>query len=380
MTTRTKTIDGRYTVVGTLSTATTGPYTNKNQVGGNWALGEARSTPHGYAMSSTRFYQGVYKRWYKWDPTKFGWLQVTKPGRSQRAWSNNDQIDLINKLRARYDTMDFNSGVAGSELGKATDMLANNLRQMGLAYKQARRGNFRAAAETLKASSSAFKSGHEQIRAAKAARKLTDAQLEVQYGFRALAGDIYDLSEALHSSDKRKRRISARVKIQGNVIVPTTFAGSGSSFISRSIIGYLESDEAQLPERLGLANPASILWENTPLSFALDWALPIGDWIDAQSFVYRARGVFVTSTFDYFYVGGSGFGVDAPYDPSPWGFDYEPPGRWFYEDISLSRGVTAGLPGVPLPGLKSSLLGGEPLNRVANAFSVLANLLGKGKG
>jgi hypothetical protein len=38
---------------------------------------------------------------------------------------------------------------------------------------------------------------------------------------------------------------------------------------------------ADLPARLGLLNPAEVIWELVPFSFVADWFLPIGDYLSA---------------------------------------------------------------------------------------------------
>jgi hypothetical protein len=50
---------------------------------------------------------------------------------------------------------------------------------------------------------------------------------------------------------------------------------------ARAVFRYrLENPTLQKFSELGLTNPASIAWEVLPFSFVLDWALPVGSWIN----------------------------------------------------------------------------------------------------
>jgi hypothetical protein len=123
---------------------------------------------------------------------------------------------------------------------------------------------------------------------------------------------------------------------------------------------------------MGLANPASIAWEFMPWSFAVDWAIPIGSWIEAQSFALRAKGTFVYTTLNVFErrcAGAWGSGYSKP-----WFLSVEqPPGPFFTKSVTMTRTISNSI-SVPLPVFKSNLLGGEPLARLANAFSLLVGV------
>lgn len=119
--------------------------------------------------------------------------------------------------------------------------------------------------------------------------------LALQYGWKPLLSDLKGFAEQLASTHLGQVKVSARTfDIRGltdTLTTPGTF-GSSSPYIESTwdsirkrtsilkigykakFLGYL-NPKAYLA-RLGLTNPIDLAWELLPLSFVVDWLLPIG--------------------------------------------------------------------------------------------------------
>jgi len=345
--------------------------------GGNYTPGESSGAPHPYSYHLSETFDTPFKWGSTTNPNMWFYSSPLAVGFESPIWTSEDQLKLINKLGAKHDNTSFDAGIAGSELGRATDMLAGRVKQLATAAKQARRGNLKGVADALGAGAGKVSNNRRKISSrdqAKNNQKLSDAQLEFQYGIKPLVDDIWSLAGTIDGfTRKRTRRVRVSRRKNGKVVINQFFPGTGTIFMSRSIVAFLEQEEPTLPERLGLVNPAGIAWNAMPWSFVIDWVIPIGDWIEAQSFALRARGTFVTTTFEY--RSASGSGTTSIVGPGQW---IDGGCQWFVRDVSVSRTISNSID-VPLPGLKSSLFGGKPLTRLGNALALAANALTKGK-
>lgn len=344
-----------------MSSAWEGPVHYRLSNGGDRSPSDVFPYVHEYSATFVDSYDACYTTTNTAAPEIHGYSTPMLPSIRRDAWTANDDLKLLNKLRGKYDETKHDAGIAGAELGKNVDMLANRLRQAALAARQARRGNFAEALKTLGANASHVKQGRKE----KSGRQnLADLNLEMQYGFRTLANDVYELAVSIDHDTRRTQYIRASRTIKGEIIPDPMFPCIGEHYLRKGYIGYLELDDPMLPERMGLVNPFGILWEVTPWSLIADWVLPIGDWIEAQSFALRARGIFIKTSKEYTRYRGSGHKIESGY------IAYGPLGRWMRSSCSFSRTIHNTLP-VPLPAWKSPLKSGEPIQRLANALSFL---------
>lgn len=363
--------DNRFVVTGPLGSALIGQYKYTYQNGANLAAGETLKELHLHPYSATyvTMFDSAYKWWKTSNPEQWGWSGVVYPSVSEK-WTPNDDITLINKLKHKWDLSEWNAPVAAGELGKTVDMLADRTKQFAKALSQVKRGNFAEAARTMWSDP---RSLNKKGRRGPAERqRITDAQLELQYGLRAAAGDVFNLSEAITNMAYRRRRIFVSQKVASEVVPHAFYPASSEAYVRKSIIAYIIPDEPTFAERFGLTDPLSLPWELLPWSFVIDWMMPVGDFISAQQFAWRARAEFVNSTKSYYRATGNQCTNVPP------GYTIEQPNKWFRESVTFSRTIGTTI-SVPPPTIKSDLLGGEPLNRLANAFSLLVGL-GRGWG
>lgn len=190
-----------------------------------------------------------------------------------------------------------------------------------------------------------------------------------------LINDVYDLAKIAAGQNIRRTRVRARLSKKTEKITSTQPGVQlhGSTKLSKQIVMVLEqADTPTFWEQFGLADPATVPWELLPWSFVVDWAVPIGKFIEAQSFALRAKGTFITTTYTRQEWSGTASGKAGLY---PNVMRYSSVLDDYCLSLSVTREISSSL-SVPLPGLKSNLLGGKPLVRLAEALSLLQQSLG----
>lgn len=192
------------------------------------------------------------------------------------------QSNLDNKVKQkileRVKDSDVNLGVIWGEREQTFRLLADATKRLGQGYHLARSGNFLGAARALVGSTGAAKT------------TIARNWLELQYGWRPLMSDIYGLCKTAHKLSRHRQFtvVSYRSKIND---VRTGYQPFGTDYT-------VYKDEQSLYEssgrvkfqsssmllataaEMGLLNPAAVAWELVPFSFVVDWAVPIGSFLN----------------------------------------------------------------------------------------------------
>lgn len=116
--------------------------------------------------------------------------------------------------------------------------------------------------------------------------------LELQYGWKPAMSDLYGACEALAYRELDGDRYHITVtKMVGTQTIRTftnSFDTSGYDLdwkdrtdlgASISLTYDMDNSFVRSLAQAGVTNPLEIIWELTPYSFVLDWALPIGEWL-----------------------------------------------------------------------------------------------------
>lgn len=367
-------VDAREYIPGT--SAKWGRYFSLVSSGTNQTKGKPLE-PHDYTLTLSDRFDGYYKVEKDCAGLEGSNSGIVIAATPSRPWGYSDNAKLYGKLEEMYDLSDFNAGIFAGELGKTTDLLADRARQLAKALLAAKNGRFAQAAAALgvggsrKVSPSTSKR-HRDDAGPQDPQRISDGWLELQYGWKPLLADVYDLADTIAKADKpRMKRIVARHSIPWipTISVPSHFYVNGYGRMSKQIVAYVSEDRPSWPVALGLTDPLSIGWELTPFSFVVDWFMPVGDWLKMRSFAYRAKGVFVTTTTEKYDVR---IGATKTYT-CPLGNEFKvklvAPGRSRY--VKMSRVVSTSLPQAPLPTFSNGLGVG---NRLANAVALLAGI------
>lgn len=172
-----------------------------------------------------------------------------------------------------------------ADIDKTALSIAEKALQVLKAFQFARKGNWRAAADAL---------GVGKPRKGYKPNSIFDGWLALQYGWLPLLNDIYSGVElakeilgdpvAVHTYAKRRSSDGLwAVKLSGNSNEWLAQSSSGTATvdvetkfrfrIENQVLAYLSGFK--------MTNPLYIFWVAMPLTFIVDWFLPIGDWLDS---------------------------------------------------------------------------------------------------
>lgn len=300
---------------------TYGIYWRKNQNGTDSPTDH--SVQNNYSVTITSKIDGIISEgmqrispqgqiyWY-YSNSNTGW-----PGFSQ-AWDANDELALINKLADKFREHQFSTGIFVGELGEAVDMIADRGRQILAAAKAVKRGRLDIAAKVLTAGSQS--GGSLDARTAKAiarnrrriaegkrtynrskdrnldGQRFDSAWLELQWGWKPLLSDVYELSKLIESTTgPRKKRIVARRRRNGTCYSgwPSVLEANGVAFTKMQIIAEIVEVDFPILDQIGLGDPLSVAWELTPFSAIVDYFVPIGNYLSARNFSRSVTGKFI---------------------------------------------------------------------------------------
>ena len=124
--------------------------------------------------------------------------------------------------------------------------------------------------------------------------KIPEDWLELQYGWKPLMADVAGAVTHLYN---RSRFSIPYVEVKHSLVEdgyvsqevngPLPGGGTLRHRFKRGVVVYLvyglENPILAELSSLGLLNPASLVWEKMPWSFVVDWALPIGQWLNAMA-------------------------------------------------------------------------------------------------
>lgn len=289
-----------------------------------------------------------------------------EPSPPEGGFDANDDLALINKLRSKVLGSDFNAGIALAESGEALAMIADSATRVARAIRSVRRGNIKGALRALNITQRHARSDDPKrvgSRTRDARLNASSAWLELQYGWRPLLSDMRDgaefLAHQMHSQKPERIRVSRKVDLgPPSSSAPTQYLMVGYGYTRKTIIAKVWN--ADIPT-LSIANPQGIAWELVPFSFVVDWALPIGEYLQALDTAASMTGTFVTTTVTRFKGRSDRDNIEFWWDGAS---DFS------YEGGSMSRVVSTSLD-VPLPTVK-------PLGKVLspghaiNALALLA--------
>ncbi|UUW21364.1 MAG: maturation protein [Sanya fiers-like virus 36] len=299
-------------------------------------------------------------------PASYGSTRVIV---NHSAWSANDDIALLGKLREKVAGSSFNAAVFLGEGREALSMITTAASKIAAAWFAAKRGKFGYAMRILvrgtdrEAVWKKFRQKHGQS-------AIASNWLELQYGWLPLLQDAEEgakfLAEQFGDVPLTQRYVArlnrpTTLSLQGGDWFKTDFSQMKVKNAKQIVALISEKDVVQLS---GLKDPLSLAWELLPYSFVADWFIPIGDYLSARSLARSLTGTFVTTHYkvatgrynfvpntqsSWWKLGTYGYGIESM--DQKWA-------RNRYTEISLTRTVSTTL-SIPLPEFK-------PLEKVAS--------------
>lgn len=220
---------------------------------------------------------------------------------------NNDQLNVtrptgseINALDARVRTKTLlemkdqktNLMQVWAERHQTEKLFADTARRVAGGLTALRSGNLAGAYRSLGLSSTPRKNRKYKKRFSDNPDKaISNAWLELQYGWRPLLQDVYGSAELI--AQKNLREVRTRVRKSSSIdwsadVVsvnsPLAYGTNQMSYkytISYTVYYSTPSDSIKTLSQIGITNPGLIVWELTPWSFVIDWLLPVGNFLSS---------------------------------------------------------------------------------------------------
>jgi hypothetical protein len=268
---------------------------------------------------------------------------------------------LINDLYSKAAGSGFNTTIFASQIGQTLSGIGDAAIAIANSARRLRRGDFYGAAMQLLEVGG--ESGKPLNRHPKAS-DLAGRWLELQYGWLPLLSDVHESAELLAHNMNVTAQGGSPVEVRGSYRDKGNLehvAAEGQWEVKHAIKCKATLRPLTFPQLVGLTDPLSLVWENIPFSFVVDWFYPIGDYLAAVSQAQALRGEFVTSelvTTRNTYV---------RYNGGSWWLT--PNGRCLSAEFITKRTVSQSL-SISLPPLE---LGGiSSVKRALNALSLLS--------
>jgi hypothetical protein len=207
--------------------------------------------------------------------------------------SDSDNLERLSKLLAKIKGHSFNAAVSVSQAHQLASMVVGNLSKFGQSIMALKHGDFKTAARCLGAAPRPSKLK---------ANDIGGRWLELQYGWLPSISDTYEAARAYEaiSNGPAKARFSAATKKK------TSKLFSSASYIADRMIAegiysrtytFEMYEELGFARQLGLTDPASVLWENIPYSFVVDWFIPIGTYLSNLAQIPHLSGRWLVTDY-----------------------------------------------------------------------------------
>lgn len=192
-------------------------------------------------------------------------------------FTSGDGMSELNRALAK--STDFSFGVSIAESKETISFIAKNIRRItsfGVALK---RGDLRLAQDVLNIDLS--RSAVSRLKGQSMQDRLASGYLEFQFGLMPLLNDVSNVAKAYEQGlATRGLKISAHAGLRSSVSRQTfSKAWSQGPQSHASFSGRVVNPRLRDLNSLGLLNVPQIIYNVQPLSFVLDWFIPIGTYL-----------------------------------------------------------------------------------------------------
>lgn len=274
------------------------------------------------------------------------------------------------KARKALKSTDVNLGVAFAERNATARLVGDTATRLARSFRELRQGHIRNAMRVL---------GILSTRREPAGSSVPQRWLELQYGWKPLLSDVHGACDALSKRNKSDWSVTAKGSAKSTRSVVKNYAsipdyGRGAARVENGAfcrIDALPDNDALISlASLGITNPLLIGWELVPLSFVVDWFLPIGSYLEGldallgyTKFSY-SNSLLTKANWDGHGLGkldtGNGFYIENSYTESK-------------RIVFLTRSASADVPFPRFPRFKDP----RSLEHMANGLSLLATAFGR---
>jgi len=240
---------------------------------------------------------GVSQQWRIWgdNPRHTSVLRPLYPSTPSTFNGLTEDLNLRSRCEAealsKLQQGSLNLGAALGELKETFNMVSSSLYTLSRFLLYFRNRRYSDAWRALFQNQSVPVTVQRTIRDLR--RNPLSLWLSWAYGWRPLLSDIFSGVELIQKGFREKYLLfnvtrtitiprSSADFISGQSPSLLTFEGKGTESCRVKFWAMVTSDLSVL-NSLGLINPLSLAWELTRLSFVVDWALPVGMWLESLS-------------------------------------------------------------------------------------------------
>lgn len=283
-----------------LDQASRGYYRSRTWNGGDDPVNRRAEMPYtSKNLEAQSFYVEEIRNGSVYAPGSLGYCAYGLAVGLKPTMDGDYQQKLLSGLQDKIKGHDFNAGMAFAEVEKTLNSVVGLSVSLIRSFSAFARGDLSSAtrylASALSSSGKDLLAGSVRQRAGQRAKRLQLSDvpgqyLAYRYAWEPLVKDIYAGAEWLAQRFDPPRTMTAKarvVQVKDGVEFSSNLTAYGS-FPARVTISHeirVEWVEVLSTARsLGLTNPIGILWERVPLSFVVDWFIPLGSYFDNLSF------------------------------------------------------------------------------------------------
>lgn len=229
-------------------------------------------------------------------------------GISTEFLSSNECLSLENKLATAIRGHSFSLATAAAQPVLTAEMVVSSIDRVHRSIKALRHGNV---PESLRILGAVPQGSHKHKLSAplRDLKGLSDAWLEMQYGWKPLLQDVHDGAEALaYHMNNFGQLLPGELRVKRHIVKKGSQLGSNhltwfeyEKRISRKITVRFAQGAASDPTstlvNLGLTDPSSLAWEVLPFSFIADWFIPIGTYLENRYQLPKVVGQYMVTDF-----------------------------------------------------------------------------------
>lgn len=219
-------------------------------------------------------------------------------------WDSNDDLKLLGKLSHKIRGNNFHGDNFLAEGHQAIRLLASTANRLAGFLESVRHGNIYKAARylggpklTTHRSRIARTLKRELTPDGKSTGSLSNAILEVQYGWRPLLQDAHSFGEALGEImtkvPRETYRVQRKITVDDEANTSVTFHRRTTKSVVLKVIIECEPSNRQI---LHMNDALGAIWEATPWSFIADWFIPINSYLDAVNLTRQISFASVTKS------------------------------------------------------------------------------------
>lgn len=281
-------------------------------------------------------------------------------------WTAREDYILLARLLKKIKGHELNLGVALAEVDKLAGTVLGTIKTLVFGVEDLAKGNFARFARRFGASPPT-RDVVKKLRL----RDISGRFLEMRYAWTPAIADAYEAAKAFEalSNGPRQTTYHKAYRKGRSLKYSTNYCAGIPQQVTVSKAYLFEMyEEMSAARQMGLANPATIIWERLPWSFVVDWFIPVGTYLELIGQVPFMKGRWLQTRTIRWNSAGTCTQRGSSWTPAP------PHPTCDWERFHLERS-NIGNPGVPFPSFK--VAGAVHGKRIGNAIALAHQVFNK---